>query len=304
MSKFKRFKRFLRRKIRAHPNLHFVYLLVRNTISGFGRDGGYHLAAGIAFFALFSLFPLLLVFISIIGFKIGTPEAIQQIHIFLNKIFPAKSSLIMDNIQIIAKDKSKLGLVGILILFWCGRGLFLALEYSLNRIWGTPSGRSVLGRNALAFFLIFVGGLILGFSMVLSAFIAFITNVRVPIINFSLSRLTFWGTLNNWILSTLLIFVIFLLLYKILPHSKVTLKEILPGALFSTVCWKIAEFAYIFYMSNMAKFSEIYGSIGGLLGLLFWFYIGSIVFILGVEFNLVFLRLKGYKKTKNGRNYI
>lgn len=280
------------REIKKRPRLHFIYLLIKNTILEFNRDGCLHMSGGIAFFGIFSIFPLLLIIISLLGFKLGNQDTIQGIIPFLKGIAPSQAEVVLQNVDTIARDRGKLGVAGLLILLWTGRGLFLALEYSLNRAWGTPSTRSVIGRNLVAFFLIVMICLILGISLVASAVIAYLTQLQIPWLNFSLHQISNWVTIYKWLVSTFLVFSVFLLLFKVLPHTRVTFKEILPGVLFSTICWKLAEFGYIWYMKNMANLSAIYGSIGGILGVMLLFYIASIVFLLGAEFNIVYLRIK------------
>jgi membrane protein len=278
--------------IKKYPNLHFWYLMIKNMIQEFGRDGCFHLAAGIAYYGIFSIFPLLIITISIVGFKLGQPEAVARIREIMISVLPGQAESIMSNVETIAKDRGSLGILGLLILVWIARGLFLSMEYSLNKTWGTPSYRSVIGRNMIAFFLIFTIGIILGISISASAVIVYVNQLKVPILNISLNQLALWGVINKWLISTLLVFMIFLLLFKVLPHTKVRLREILPGAVFATICWKIAEFCYIWYMKNMANLSAVYGSIGGLLGILMLFYIAATVFLLGAEFNIVYIRMK------------
>ena len=285
----------INREIRKRPTIYFWYLLIKNTILEFNRDGCLHLAAGIAYFGIFSVFPMLIIIISIFGYQIGHEETIAQIIQFLQDYLPSQTGVIISNVQTIAADRGKLGIVGFLILLWTGRGLFLAMEHSLNKTWGTPSYRSVIGRNMIAFFLIFMIGLILGFSLILSGVIVYLSQKKIPVLNISLSQLAFWGIINKWLISTFLVFVVFMLLFKVLPHTRVSLREIMPGAIFSTIIWKLAEFGYIWYMKNMANLSAVYGSIGGLLGVLLLFYIISIVFLLGAEFNIVYLRIKHRK---------
>lgn len=281
--------------IKKSPRLYFWYLLIRNLILEFNRDGCLHLAAGIAFFGMFSIFPILLIIISILGYRFGHTESLNQIMSLLQQHLPAQADLIINNVEVLAKDRSKLGIAGLLILLWTGRGLFLALEYSLNRAWGNPNFRSVIGRNLLAFFLILTMSIVLGLSVVMSASFVYLEQIKIPVIDFALNQLSFWSVINKWIISTTIVMIIFILLFKMLPHTKVSFKEILPGAIFATICWKAAEFGYIWYMKNMANLSAIYGSIGGLLGVLLLFYIAAIVFLLGAEFNIVYLRIK-YKK--------
>ncbi|MCE1248671.1 MAG: YihY/virulence factor BrkB family protein [Firmicutes bacterium] len=281
--------------IKKHPTIHFWYRMIKNMILEFGRDGCFHLAAGIAYYGIFSIFPLLIITISIMGYKLGRPEAAARIREIMTGILPGQADMIMSNVETIARDRGSLGILGILILLWTARGLFLAMEYSLNKTWGTPSYRSIIGRNMIAFFLIFTIGIILGISVSASAVIVYVEHLKVPVLNITLHQLAFWGVINKWLISTLLMFTVFLLLFKVLPHTKVKLREIMPGAIFSTICWKIAEFCYIWYMKNMANLSAVYGSIGGMLGILMLFYIASTVFLLGAEFNIVYIRMK-YKR--------
>lgn len=282
----------IRKRIKKHPRLNFIFLLLLNTYMEFARDGCMLMAAGIAFFAVFSLFPIILIGISLIGYRLGRPDAIMSILNFLNEFLPGKTGAIMTNIRTIAEDRGKIGIAGFVMLLWAGRGMFLAMEHSLNRVWGNPAGRNFVGRNLVAFLLIFSMGLVLGLSMFLSAIIAYLTQLKIPVLNIPVSSLAYYGTINKWLVSTILIFTIFSVLFRVLPHSRVGFKDVMPGAVFATIVWKLAEFGYIWYMSNMAKLSEVYGSIGGILGILLWLYIAAIVFMLASEFNIVYLRLK------------
>jgi len=261
------------------------------------------LSSGIAFSALFSLFPLLLIAISLIGYKFSKPEVVSGVNEIIERFFPCQVDVIMQNVQTIANDSGKIGLVGILMLLWAARGLFLAIEYSINKIWGTPTSRSIIGRNLTAFLSIFIMGVVLYFSLILSTVIAFLTRLEIPVFNITLSKLSFWGSINKWLVSTIIIFIFFVVLFKVMPHTRIKVKDIMPGALFAAICWKISELSYIWYMSNMGRLSEVYGSIGGVIGVLLWLHITAIVFLLGAEFNLSYKIIKNPEKnTDEGKS--
>ncbi|MFP4498650.1 MAG: YihY/virulence factor BrkB family protein [Vulcanimicrobiota bacterium] len=278
--------------VREHRITGRWYLIIENTVMEFGKDGGFHLSAGIAYFAMFSMIPILLIVISVVGYSISSADAIQAISNFVNRLIPGQSKLILDNVRTIAEDRGKVGLLGLLLLTWSGRGIFLAMEYSINRVWGNNSSRSVISRNILAFTLIFILFLVVIIFMLISTISTFLIKLKIPVLDISLSEISFWSSLERWGLSTLLVFVIFLLLYKILPHLDLTFGDVLPGAVLATILYKILEALYIWYISNIARLSQVYGSIGGLLGIMLWFFISSIVLLLGAEFCYVYLNTR------------
>jgi membrane protein len=281
-----------RRWIREHKTLDFYYIILKNTLMEFAEDGGAHMAAGIAFFIFFSLFPILLIGISIVGYKFSSPSSMADIQQFLTQFLPAQADFLLANVQAISKARQQTGLLGLLGLLWSGRGMFLAMEYSLNKAWGNAPSRSFMGSNLLALSLIFIIGIILILIVAISSILTYLINLKVPIFNFSLSQLSLIVTINQWVISTLLIFLIFMVLYKVLPHSKLSIRDVVPGAVFSTIIWKIAEAVYIWYIANMANLAEVYGSIGSIIGILLWLYIAAAVFLLGAEFNISYLRRK------------
>ncbi len=279
--------------IKKKPFLYYWLRLFKNTLGGFSHDGGFHLSAGLAFFALFATFPMLLLGISFLGFHLSHPEAIAGVTDYLNRFLPYQADTIIQNARSIANYRGRIGIAGFVILMWVSRGLFLALEYSVNQLWNLDSRRSYIHRNILAFALILSLTILSGLSLLTTTVIAYLTQLEIPILNISICQLSFYGQVNRFILSTMFVFLVFTILFKLLPHCRVTIKEIIPGALFTTILWKLAEMGYLWYMSNMARMQEIYGSLGGLFGVIFWFYIGAIVFSIGAKFCVVRLRLLG-----------
>ena len=98
---------------------------------------------------------------------------------------------------------------------------------------------------------------------------------------------------------------IFALLYKFSPcvekRKNIRLKNTLPGAIFTTIGWIITSSCFSYYVSNFGKYSTTYGSVGGVIVLLVWLYISSIIIILGGEVNaaIEFFRLNGLRVISN-----
>ena len=86
---------------------------------------------------------------------------------------------------------------------------------------------------------------------------------------------------------------LFALIYMFAPAKRLKLKEVIPGAIFSTVGWIAVSFGFSFYINNFSNYSRFYGSLGAVFILMTWLFLVSIIFILGVEINCVIGQIKG-----------
>ena len=95
-----------------------------------------------------------------------------------------------------------------------------------------------------------------------------------------------WNNLR-WIIPPILIFLVFSVIYWIVPNLKIRLKSVIPGAVFATVGWILTSLAFSFYVGNFANYSKTYGSIGAIIVLMMWLYFSAIILILGGQLNAV-----------------
>ena len=93
-----------------------------------------------------------------------------------------------------------------------------------------------------------------------------------------------WTTLR-WLVSSIIIFVIFIGLYWLAPSKKITCRSTIPGAAFATIGWILTSWAFSFYVSNFGNYSATYGSIGAIIVLMVWFYISGIIIMISGEVN-------------------
>ncbi|WKB36531.1 YihY/virulence factor BrkB family protein [Terrilactibacillus sp. S3-3] len=111
------------------------------------------------------------------------------------------------------------------------------------------------------------------------------------------------GFANLWsIFGTLVIFVviiiIFVFLYKLLPNKKLKFSEVIIGAIVAGVSWQLASYAFSFYVRYFGRYSATYGTLGGIIILMLWFYITAITVIIGGQINAVY---RFFKIKKIGR---
>ncbi len=268
------------------------------------EDDGPFLAAGIAFYAFFSLIPLVLISVAVLA---HFWEGEQALHytLDLSSYFVPETMVVFlhDTLTDIMKDRKKLGVVGVLMLLWSGRMLFRAMELSLHKAWDIPLNRSFFTGNLLAMLMVLLCGAVVFTVGWATAALTWIHNLllrlpRAEVAGFSLDQTSFWLYIHSWLVVPLATFTIFLLIYVILPSRQVPLIHAVPGALFSALAWRFSSYIYLEYIVEFGRQNPLYGSIWGIIGLLVWLYIEATVFLLGAELVFVILHDQGGKRKR------
>jgi membrane protein len=263
------------------------------------RDDCGFLAAGIAFYALLSLFPMLLVGILIISYVAPVHASAHDYSWQMASIYLPPSALkyVQVSLQNIQGHSGRVGLFGLLALLWSGRHLFRALELGLHRAWEIPVRRSYIRGNLLSVAMILLCALLtLGVGL-LTALLGWIQAVLFHLphpqfAGFTLDQAIVWSWFHSWVLQPLTSAVIFLLLYVMLPSRQVPFMAAVPGAVFAALAWRISSYIYIHWALRLLELNPFYASVGSLAGLLIWLYFGGMVFMMGAE--LVYCVLEEY----------
>lgn len=249
----------------------------------FSRDAGSFLAATISYYALFSIFPVLLLAISAAGFFVAEREMTEIILDYTKEALPQFSHVVRTNVEAIAKNRQSTGLVGLVALLWIGTAVFDAITYSLNRVWDVETPRHFITTKLLSVAAVILAILLLILttlvSTMLGTFQAFwreTFSVAPPLQ--ALQFTTFLGTLA-------ITFSALVVIYSVVPNKRLRFGDVWIGAAFTTIVLEIAKRFFIVYTARIARFNAIYGSVGVIVGLLFWLYIMGLIFILGAEIN-------------------
>ena len=110
-----------------------------------------------------------------------------------------------------------------------------------------------------------------------------------------------WNLVRS-LLPLLLIFVVFFIMYMTAPNIKLKIKSVIPGTLFTTIAFLLASWGFSFYVSNFSNYSATYGSIAGVIILIFWLYITGVIIILGAQINSI-LHKRAFKSRARGQYY-
>jgi membrane protein len=250
------------------------------------------MASAIAYFALFSLFPLILLSISIASFSLGPDLDQHSIVQQLEFIAPALSQLLGENIDHIIRARAPVGSAALISLIWSASSVFYTLTHTLNGIWHVKQSRAAWKRRGLAilFVLAFVGPTLLLISLAGSV----------------LASLRFWLPdlilpFAGWISMTLTILldiILFMAVYMMLPHGTSTWREIFPGAFGAGLLWELAKKIFLAFVATYISISNlVYGTVAAIIAFLFWAYISSLIFLFGAYLSVSYWEQKQSDKS-------
>jgi membrane protein len=242
-------------------------------------------AASIAYYALFSLFPLLFFIVALGTSVLKNSQVQQQVLTFLTEAFPAARELVQKNMEHMLVIRGTVGLAGTIGLLWSSTGVFTVLTRNVNRAWRGAGDRNFLKGRLVA---LVMAGSLLGLLLILSLFLTTLFNLlpqlSVPLLgDVSIYRTLLWRVLSR-LIPWLLIYTMFLLLYWWVPNTEVKWSEANWGALVATFAWEINRAGFIWYLNRgLAWYQLIYGSLGVVVALMLWIYVSSLITLFGAH---------------------
>lgn len=256
-----------------------IVTLLTETILKFGEDKGGLLAAGIAYYLLFSIFPFALAMISIAGFFMNAPGFENRVVNALGNLLPVARGLLEKNLHEVLTARAETGIIAVLVLLWSASAFFNALRNALNKVWGIQAGEPFFKGRAIDI------AMLLGAFLLLEAYIWLSAGIRImhsanyhsdyfPFLNSDMVTSTIFTVANS-----ILAFLLVLLLYKFIPSHRPGWKCIWPGALMTTTSLEIIRFGFVWYIKNFSQYNLVYGSIGAVIALLAYIYLSAWVLL-------------------------
>jgi membrane protein len=254
----------------------------------FTNIGGHNIpliSAGVAFYCLLAIFPLLGATISLYGL-IVSPEELQRHMALLVDVVPTDSSYIIEEQLKTLTEKSSSAL---------GWGFFLTLFLSL---WSSSKGANALitacnitynENEGRGFFNGLVARIACTISMIATVIVAL---ACITILPETISWVT-GGSIDNkqamwltWPVMLVLFNFCLSALYRYAPHRRsAQWRWVTPGALLATVLWIAASYGFSIYLNEFASYNKTYGSVGGIIILLMWLYLSAYIILIGAEIN-------------------
>ena len=260
--------------------LYHWLLLLWQAIVNFGKDRVPQMAAAISYFALLSIFPFLLLALAIFGLVLRDGELQQRVLTEIVAALPIEAPTIEEALGNLAGSGASMGVVALVGTVIAATALARSLRGSLNVIFRAEEQRPLLLSWLVDMTVLPVLGLLFITSLLLSTVWRFAQAVADDL---GLEEVAPLWELGALAIPALLSFVGLLLLYLLLPNRSLHLLDLWPGALIAMVGFQIGTFVFAIYFENFGAYDLIYGSLGGVIALLAWVYVSSLILLFGAE---------------------
>jgi len=248
-----------------------------------------HWGAALTYYAVLSLFPALLVMVSLVGL-FGSPDRVTKILTeTISDLGPSTAAQTFQGpIESITSNRGGAGVVLVLSIagaLWAASGYVSAFADASNSIYEVEEGRPFWKLKPLQLLVTLV-------LILIAAFVALALVLSGPIVGalggalgVSDTVLTAWR-FAKWPAMLLLVLIIFGVLYYTAPNARVSgVRWVSGGAVVALVAWIVASFAFALYVSNFGSYNKTYGALGGVVVFLLWLWLTNVAILLGAEFN-------------------
>jgi membrane protein len=274
-----------------------AWKILKDSLFAFIEDEALSRGAAISFYSVTSLAPVLLIVIAIAGLIFGTEAAANAISDQFSTLMGKQTADVLQSIIASAGDKSSSIIattIGVTALIATASGVFGEMQTALNSIWKTKSQAitisSLIRARIVSLGLVGALGFLLIVSLVVSAGLTVLQNylsllptgrVVVSVVNFCVSLL--------------LLAILFGAIYKVLPDRNLLWRDVVVGALITSLLFNVGKSLIGWYIGSSAIASS-YGAAGGLIVLLLWIYYSAQIFLFGAEITKAYANTHGSKR--------
>lgn len=264
-------------------------LFIREVVNEFLTDNCPHLAASISYYVLLTIFPLTLAAVTIVGAVTHDTDSQDNVVQAIGGFLPVSEEIISDIIDEVGEDWVAASAIATLGLLWGGMAVFSALRKALNAAWGIRTPRSFFMERFLELGMMFGVGLLLLLSFSINAAVEGIEAASDTAVGGFFGGAIFWQAVRL-LLTTALVFITFILLYKYIPNARIRLGDIWGGALIAAIGFGIAQQVFISFVTPNRPYTMIYGSLGTIIALMVWVYVSAIILLFCAKLTAVHSR--------------
>ncbi len=256
------------------------------------RSEGLTHAASVAYYALISLFPFLLLALAILGQLTADAAERDAVVRFVFRYFPRQFDFITGQLDAFQTTPVSFGAGGFLMLVWASLGVFNAVTTAVNHAWGVEKRRSFLRHRLVAFLMLLSTGGVLLLGVVLSSAVRLAESSRIGQEIGTTTWLSWASGLTVRSIASLVLVLCVALVFYFIPNTKVRLRDVWPGAILVGVLWRLAFGLFAWYARDLATWNVVHGSIAAVVVFLIWIYVSVVILLFGVEVTASYARLQ------------
>jgi membrane protein len=261
--------------------------VLKRTIKEFKRDNLTDWAAALTYYGILSIFPLLLVLVSVLGL-VGQ-SATQPLVDNVGTVAPGPAKEIVTSaIQNLQQSKGAAGvlfIVGLAGALWSASGYIAAFMRASNEIWDVEEGRPFWKTIPLRIGITLVTVVLLAVMALAVVLTGPLAEQVGSVVGLGSTAVTVWD-IAKWPVLIVIVSLMFAFLYWASPNVRhPRFQWVSPGGLVAVLLWILASAAFAFYVARFGSYNKTYGALGGVIIFLVWLWISNIAILLGAEFN-------------------
>jgi len=262
------------------------YRAAQRGLVGFYNSNNLTFASSIAYYSLLSIFPFLLLVLSILG-KVAVGSDLRLAH-WVERALPSNFDFLIRQITALSTASFNWSIAGTLLMLWGSMGVFGAVTSAVNHAWGVEKNYGFFKHKLVAFLMLMAAGLVMVLALGLVSAASLVeanwfSNVvsRFP----ALEALSGFAYRNA---PTPLFIIVVGLIYYYVPNADVRLRDVWFGAILAGLLWRGAFAGFAWYLGE-SRFT-IHGSVGAVVAFLIWVYISAVILLYGVEVTAAYAR--------------
>lgn len=258
--------------------------ILRKAVVSFQKKEASRNAAGMAYYTLFSLIPLLIVMVTIVSYFVDAQQAAERVSQLVMSVIPVSQGLVERNINRAFEIRNSVGAIGLVSFLWSGSNAFSIMVHNINTAWPEDERRSFFEKRLF--------GLAMVVLLILMLFMLMISSTALNLVlRYQRAYFDVDPTIQNRLLSLgsnlihwLVPFIFFYSLYRVVPMGRVPIKASGFSALVITLLWRGASAIFQWYLSSgLARYEFVFGSLSAIVVLLFWIYLSSVILFFGAH---------------------
>ena len=268
------------------------FMLVYRTVQELKNDDATHMAAGVAYYAILSLFPLTIGTLAVFSPLLPSDAVEGTLMDFLQTYLPGSSVTFQENLQATGGVRSALGVVSVIGMFWTASAVFGAISKAVNRAWDVHQDRPFYIDKVRHIGMALSVGLLFLLSFSATTTLQFVDNFAGN--GEGMLTVLAHDSVNNVarVLPFIFSLAIFLMIYKLVPNTVTYWRYVWPGALLAALAFEMSKGLFVYYLDSFADYEKVYGSLGSVVVLLVWTYVCSLTLIVGAEFSSEYGRMR------------
>jgi membrane protein len=247
-----------------------------------GRDDhAKDMAASIAYFSFFSLFPLFLGMIAVGSLFLDSSEIQSRLDRLLGDAFPGTADFVRRNVEALIRLRGAAGIASIAGLLWSASKMFGAVSRGINRALGLATSYPFILSKLRYFLLTLTVAMLLFLAMAVSFAVDVLAQLDPGLFGESTNK--FLTHASGHVASYVFVSFMFGSLYSLVPHERPSWRDVLPGTLFATLLFELGRSGFLLYIERVAHLEAVYGSLSSIIVLLLWLYFSAHVLLFGAE---------------------